>query len=69
MIQRAEAGVGEGVEALLARVRMARVDLSAARVADDAYAIAVAGHALDDAVRLARRNGVDVKVSEASGEE
>ncbi|HBF83184.1 MAG TPA: hypothetical protein DD420_25675 [Streptomyces sp.] len=61
--------MGEVVEALLARVRKAQADLSAARMADDAYAVAVAEDELDDAVRLARGNGVDVEVSEASGEE
>ncbi|MEU3981413.1 hypothetical protein AB0F77_15085 [Streptomyces sp. NPDC026672] len=47
-------------EALLERVRQARLTLAAALAAEDVYAVAVARDELDDAVRLARGNGVDV---------
>ncbi|MFG2549507.1 hypothetical protein [Streptomyces sp. NPDC048581] len=47
-------------EALLERVRQARVALEAALEAEDTYAVAVAQDELDDAVRVARRHGVDV---------
>ena len=52
--------MNEVAEALLARVRAAREALSAAVKADDAFAVAVAQDELDDAVRLARRHGLDV---------
>ncbi|MDF3143485.1 MULTISPECIES: hypothetical protein [unclassified Streptomyces] len=55
-------------EALLERVRHARADLEAALEAQDAYAVAVAQDELDDAVRVARRHGVDVLVEEAERE-
>jgi hypothetical protein len=47
-------------EALLDRVRQARASLETALEAEDAYAVAVAQDELDDAVRVARRHGVDV---------
>ncbi|MEU1784849.1 hypothetical protein ABZ553_02745 [Streptomyces sparsogenes] len=52
-------------EALLERVRQARAALEAALEARDAYAVAVAQDELDDAVRVARRVGVDVDADEA----
>ncbi|WP_367318706.1 hypothetical protein [Streptomyces sp. HUAS ZL42] len=55
--------MGAVVEALLARVQAARTGLAAAVEAEDPYAVAVAQDELDDAVRLARRHGLDVKVS------
>lgn len=55
--------MSEVAEALLARVRAARAGLAAAVNAEDAYAVAVAQDELDDAVRLARRHGLDVEVT------
>jgi hypothetical protein len=60
--------VGEVVEALLARVRAARAGLAAAVEADDPYAVAVARDELDDAVRFARRHGLDVVVERVDEE-
>ena len=68
MIQATEVGVGAVVEALLARVRAARAGLAAAVAAQDPYAVAVAQDELDDAVRFARRHGLDVEVERADGE-
>jgi len=51
--------VGGFTEAVLERVRAARTALSAAREAEDAYLVAVAQDELDDAVRVARRHGID----------
>ena len=53
--------MNEVAEALLARVRAARAALAAALTAADAYAVAVAEDELDDAIRLARRHGVDTE--------
>ncbi|MEU6201323.1 hypothetical protein [Streptomyces sp. NPDC047061] len=64
MIDGVEVGVGAVVEALLARVRAARAALAAAREAEDPYAVAVAQDELDDAVRFARRHGLDVEATE-----
>ncbi len=64
MIDGVEVGVGTVVEALLARVRAARAALAAAREAEDPYAVAVAQDELDDAVRFARRHGLDVEATE-----
>lgn len=61
MIQATEVGVGAVVEALLARVEAARAGLAAAVAAQDPYAVAVAQDELDDAVRFARRHGLDVE--------
>ncbi|MET8563500.1 hypothetical protein ABZV75_24000 [Streptomyces flaveolus] len=52
-------------EALLQWVRQARGALAAALAAEDAYAVAVAEDELDDAVRMARRHGIDVGLVEA----
>ncbi|MEU9450345.1 hypothetical protein [Streptomyces sp. NPDC048277] len=52
--------MNEAAEALLARVREARAALAAAVRAADAYAVAVAEDELEDAIRLARRHGLDV---------
>ncbi|MFB7496597.1 hypothetical protein ACFC09_18245 [Streptomyces sp. NPDC056161] len=52
--------MNEVAEALLARVRVARAALTAAMSAGDAYEVAVAQDELEDAVRLARRHGLDV---------
>ena len=60
--------MGEVVEALLTRVRAARAGLAAAVEADDPYAVAVARDELDDAVRFARRHGLDVVVDRADEE-
>ncbi|MFE2964415.1 hypothetical protein ACFXKC_12230 [Streptomyces sp. NPDC059340] len=68
MIKDAEVEVGEVVEALLARVRAARADLAEAMAAEDPYAVAVAQDELDDAVRFARRYGLDVTVAGADEE-
>ena len=68
MIQSAEVGVGTVVEALLARVGAARAGLAAAVAADDPYDVAVAQDELDDAVRFARRCGLDVEVAGADEE-
>ncbi|WP_369221369.1 hypothetical protein AB5J52_05520 [Streptomyces sp. R39] len=68
MARSPEVAVNEVAEALLARVRAARAGLAAAREAGDAYAVAVAEDELDDAVRLARRHGLDVDATGA-GEE
>ncbi|WP_234544266.1 hypothetical protein AB5J52_37835 [Streptomyces sp. R39] len=56
--------MGTVVEALLARVRAARSALAAALEAEDPYAVAVAQDELDDAVRFARRHGLDVEATE-----
>ncbi|MEU9244263.1 hypothetical protein [Streptomyces sp. NPDC048385] len=56
--------MGTVVEALLARVRAARSALAAALEAEDPYAVAVAQDELDDAVRFARRHGLDVETTE-----
>jgi LDH2 family malate/lactate/ureidoglycolate dehydrogenase len=65
MIGRPEVGVNEVAEALLARVRAARAGLATALDAEDAYAVAVAQDELDDAIRLARRHGLDVEATGA----
>ncbi|RSO03425.1 hypothetical protein DMH26_11985 [Streptomyces sp. WAC 05379] len=51
--------MSEVADALLARVRAAHADLAAALKAEDVYAVAVAQDELDDAVRLAKRHGLD----------
>ncbi|WP_258575111.1 hypothetical protein [Streptomyces shenzhenensis] len=56
--------MGTAVEALLARVRAARSALAAALEAEDPYTVAVARDELDDAVRFARRHGLDVEATE-----
>jgi hypothetical protein len=68
MIQGVEVGVDAVVEALLARVRAARAGLATAEAAEDPYAVAVAQDELDDAVRFARRHGLDVEVEGADEE-
>ena len=60
--------MGEVVQALLARVLAARAVLADAVAADDPYAVAVARDEVDDAVRFARRHGLDVEVEQV-GEE
>ncbi|MFE1312521.1 hypothetical protein [Streptomyces sp. NPDC058755] len=65
MRDRPEVAVNEVAEALLARVRAARARLAAALSAADAYDVAVAQDELDDAVRLARRHGLDVEATGA----
>ncbi|PWI13137.1 hypothetical protein DI272_02555 [Streptomyces sp. Act143] len=54
--------------ALLARVCQARATLGAALETEDAYAVAVAQDELDDAVRVARRHGIDVGPAAAESE-
>ncbi|MFF0228303.1 hypothetical protein [Streptomyces sp. NPDC004629] len=49
------------VEALLERVSGARAGLAVAREAQDAYEVALALDELDDALRIARANGIDVE--------
>ncbi|MFF7194653.1 hypothetical protein ACFZAM_13195 [Streptomyces sp. NPDC008079] len=51
-------------EAMLERVRVAREAVAAAGRAGDAYALAVACDELDDALRIARANGVDADLPE-----
>ncbi|MGW1028221.1 hypothetical protein ACWD4J_31800 [Streptomyces sp. NPDC002577] len=53
--------MGGFAEALRERVREARARLKAALEAEDAYEVAAAQDELDDAVRLARANGIDVE--------
>ena len=65
MIRCPEVSVNEVADALLARVRAARAALAAAVSAGDAYEVAVAEDELDDAVRLARRHGLDVEATGA----
>ncbi|MGW0711510.1 hypothetical protein ACWD4G_37105 [Streptomyces sp. NPDC002643] len=52
--------MGGFTEAALERVREARSALSVALEAEDAYEVAVARDELDDALRVARRHGIDV---------
>ncbi|MGW1785941.1 hypothetical protein ACWCQQ_43715 [Streptomyces sp. NPDC002143] len=52
--------MGGFVEAVRERVREARDRLAAALEAEDAYEVAVAQDELDDAVRVARRHGINV---------
>jgi hypothetical protein len=60
--------VSEVAEALLARIRAARARLTDAVAADDPYEVAVAQDELDDALRFARRHGLDIDVAGADGE-
>jgi hypothetical protein len=60
-----EVAVNEVAEALLARVRAAQTGLAAAVSTGDAYDVAVAEDELDDAMRLARRHGLDVEATGA----
>ncbi|MFJ8113288.1 hypothetical protein [Streptomyces sp. NPDC096132] len=57
--------MGGFVEAVRERVREARARLAAALAAEDAYEVAVAEDELDDAMRVARRHGVDVSAGPA----
>ncbi|ARP71041.1 hypothetical protein LK07_16085 [Streptomyces pluripotens] len=52
--------MGGFTEAARKRVHDARAAVAAAREAGDAYEAAVAQDELDDALRVARRHGVDV---------
>ncbi|MEU4100756.1 hypothetical protein AB0F16_09125 [Streptomyces tanashiensis] len=45
-------------EAVLERVRAARVRLEAAQAAEDAFETALAEDELEDALRLARKHGI-----------
>ncbi|WP_188279485.1 hypothetical protein [Streptomyces sp. CBMA29] len=54
-------------EAMLERVRVAREAVAAAGRAGDAYALAVACDELDDALRIARANGVEADLPEDEG--
>ncbi|MFF7153922.1 hypothetical protein [Streptomyces sp. NPDC008139] len=54
-------------EAMLERVRVAREAVAAAGRAGDAYALAVACDELDDALRIARANGVEADLPEEGG--
>ena len=47
-------------EALIARVRAARTGVEEAAASHDTYAVALAVDALEDALRLARQNDVDI---------
>ncbi|MFC7303891.1 hypothetical protein ACFQVC_06640 [Streptomyces monticola] len=48
-------------EALLERVEQARAKVAAAVAKDDPYALAVAQDDLEDALRVARRHGLNVR--------
>ncbi|WP_405578379.1 hypothetical protein [Streptomyces sp. NBC_01092] len=52
--------MGGFAEAARERVREARAAVSAALEAEDAYEVAVARDELDDALRVARRHGIDL---------
>ncbi|OLZ63175.1 hypothetical protein AV521_39810 [Streptomyces sp. IMTB 2501] len=52
--------MGRFAEAVRERVREARAALAAALQTEDAYEVAVAQDELDDALRVARRHGIDV---------
>ncbi|MCI3273542.1 hypothetical protein [Streptomyces cylindrosporus] len=60
--------MGGFAEAVLERVHAARTALSAALAAEDAYEVAVAQDELDDALRVARRHGIDVDSAAKAGE-
>ena len=55
-------------EAVLERVRTARARLEAAQAAGDAYDAAMAEDELEDALRLARKHGIDTDGPERSGD-
>ncbi|WP_327714244.1 hypothetical protein OG381_01570 [Streptomyces sp. NBC_00490] len=57
--------MGAAIEALLERVQAARAGLAAAVAAQDPYEVAAAQDELDDAVRFARRHGLDVDVDQS----
>ncbi|MFI6284212.1 hypothetical protein ACIBCM_05550 [Streptomyces sp. NPDC051018] len=50
--------MGEFQDAALERIRRARIRLEAARVAQDVFETAEAAEELEDALRIARNNGV-----------
>ncbi|MCX2180286.1 hypothetical protein KV205_07045 [Streptomyces sp. SKN60] len=61
-------------EAVLERVRAARVRLETALAAEDAFGAALAEEELDDALRLARKHGIETDAnadtdSDAVGDE
>uniref|UniRef100_A0AAU2UYX0 Uncharacterized protein n=1 Tax=Streptomyces sp. NBC_00003 TaxID=2903608 RepID=A0AAU2UYX0_9ACTN len=56
--------VGEFAEALRERVRNAQEALKAALEAEDAYEVSLAQGELEDALRLARKHGIDVGAQE-----
>lgn len=60
--------VGGFTEAVRARVRAARAALEVALEDDDVYEAAVAQDELDDALRVARRHGIDVGADAADEE-
>lgn len=60
--------MGGFTEAVLERVSAARAALTSALDADDAYEVAVAQDELDDALRVARRHGIDVDSAVETGE-
>ncbi|WP_405638975.1 hypothetical protein [Streptomyces sp. NBC_00019] len=60
--------MGGFTEAVLERVCTARTALSAALEAEDAYEVAVAQDELDDALRVARRHGIDAGADVAADE-
>ncbi|MER6094328.1 hypothetical protein ABT154_00370 [Streptomyces sp. NPDC001728] len=55
------------VEAVRERVRAARQRLAAAHEAEDPYEAALAADELDDALRLARKHGIDAADEAAEG--
>jgi hypothetical protein len=57
--------VDEFTEALIARVRAARTGVEEAVAAHDSYAVSLAVDELEDALRLARENGVEVPSADA----
>ncbi|WP_199826953.1 hypothetical protein [Streptomyces sp. WM6378] len=56
--------MGGFTEALQERVRNAREALKAALEAEDAYEVSLAQGELEDALRLARKHGIDVGAEE-----
>ncbi|GAA2433761.1 hypothetical protein ACFPFX_29210 [Streptomyces mauvecolor] len=56
--------MGGFTEALQERVHNAREAVAAALEAEDAYEMALAQGELDDALRLARKHGIDVGAEE-----
>jgi uncharacterized protein (DUF58 family) len=59
--------VGGFAEAVRERVRAARAAVAAALAEGDPYEVAVAQDELDDALRVARRHGIDVDVDSGTG--
>ena len=58
-------GMDEFTESVIGRVRAARTGLEEAVGAHDSYAVSLAVDELEDALRLARENGVEVPSADA----